>query len=244
MSNFVFILILFFFNSILLIALILSSINKKSPRRLLKFLFMPILLSLFISLAIQFQLQISEITLRQLFVNLIVILWCLKSFSSYKSIKATLLKDVLQSVRDSIYKKKFFTILFTVLKISLIQIICFSSVFSLNYLSGYSSLNYLDILGISLCILGISIEITCERQIKNARKRGDNLITTGLWNYLRHPNLVGLLLMFSGLHVLALSGVGSQWSLLGLMVTISIIYKKLIPRIEGQLLTKYPEYHK
>tara|TARA_B100000530_G_scaffold330909_1_gene274915 strand:- start:819 stop:1436 length:618 start_codon:yes stop_codon:yes gene_type:complete len=205
---------------------------------------MPILLSLFISLAIQFQLQISEITLRQLFVNLIVILWCLKSFSSYKSIKATLLKDVLQSVRDSIYKKKFFTILFTVLKISLIQIICFSSVFSLNYLSGYSSLNYLDILGISLCILGISIEITCERQIKNARKRGDNLITTGLWNYLRHPNLVGLLLMFSGLHVLALSGVGSQWSLLGLMVTISIIYKKLIPRIEGQLLTKYPEYHK
>ena len=244
MSNFVFILILFFFNSILLIALILSSINKKSPRRLLKFLFMPILLSLFISLAIQFQLQISEITLRQLFVNLIVILWCLKSFSSYKSIKATLLKDVLQSVRDSIYKKKFFTILFTVLKISLIQIICFSSVFSLNYLSGYSSLNYLDILGISLCILGISIEITCERQIKNARKRGDNLITTGLWNYLRHPNLVGLLLMFSGLHVLALSGVGSQWSLLGLMVTISIIYKKLIPHIEGQLLTKYPEYHK
>ena len=75
MSNFVFILILFFFNSILLISLILSSISKKSPRRLIKFFFMPILLSLFISLAIQFQLQISEISFRQLFVNLIVILW-------------------------------------------------------------------------------------------------------------------------------------------------------------------------
>ena len=47
--------------------------------------------------------------------------------------------------------------------------------------------------------------------------------------------------MFSGLHVLALSGVGSQWSILGLMVTILIIYKKLIPQIERQLLTKYPE---
>ena len=244
MSNFVFILILFFFNSILLITLILSSINKKSPRRLLKFLFMPILLSLFISLAIQFQLQISEVSFRQLFVNLIVILWCLKSFSSYESVKATLLKETLQSVRDSIYKKKFFNILFTVLKISFIQIICFSSVFSLNYLSGYSSLSYLDILGISLCILGICIEIASERQIKNARKKDNNLITTGLWNYLRHPNLVGLLLMFSGLHVLALSGVGSQWSILGLIATILIIHKKLIPQIEQQLLTKFPEYQK
>ena len=244
MSNFVFILMLFFFNSILLIALILSSINKKSPRRLLKFLFLPILLSLFVSLAIQFQLQVSEISQRQLFANLMVILWCLKSFSGYKSIKATLFKEILLSIRDSIYKKKFFTILFTVLKISLIQIICFSSVFSLNYLSGYSSLNYLDILGISLCILGISIEFICERQIKNAKKKGDNLITTGLWSYLRHPNLAGLLLMFSGLHVLALSGVGSQWSILGLMVIILIIYKKLIPRIERHLLTKYPEYQK
>ena len=117
MSNFVFILMLFFFNSILLIALILSSINKKSPRRLLKFLFLPILLSLFVSLAIQFQLQLSEISQRQLFANLMVILWSLKSFSGYKSIKATLFKEILLSIRDSIYKKKFFTILFTVLKI-------------------------------------------------------------------------------------------------------------------------------
>ena len=49
-------------------------------------------------------------------------------------------------------------------------------------------------------------------EIKNLRKKDNNLITTGLWSYLRHPNLVGLLLMFLGLHVLALSGVGSQWS--------------------------------
>ena len=110
MSNFVFILMLFFFNSILLIALILSSINKKSPRRLLKFLFLPILLSLFVSLAIQFQLQVSEISQRQLFANLMVILWCLKSFRGYKSIKATLFEEILLSIRDSIYKKRFFTI--------------------------------------------------------------------------------------------------------------------------------------
>ena len=244
MSNFVFISLLFFLNSMLLIALILSSINKKSPRRFLKFFFLPILLSLFVSLAIQFQLQISEISLRQLFANSIVTLWCLKSFSSYKSIKSTLLQEILQSVRDLIYKKKLLSILVIVMRISFIQILCFSSVFSLNYLSGYSSLNYLDILGISLSILGMSIEIICEKQIKNARKTDNNLITSGFWNYLQHPNLVGLLLVFSGLHILALSGVGSEWSLLGFMITIFIIHKKLIPEIEVQLLAKYPEYQK
>ena len=171
MSNFAFISLIFFLNSMLLVALILSGINKKSPRRFLKFFFLPILLNLLVSLAIQFQFQISEVSLRQLFANSIVTLWCLKSFSSYKSIKSTLLQEILQSVRDLIYKKKLLSILVIVMRISFIQIICFSSVFSLNYLSGYSSLNYLDILGISLCILGISIEFICERQIKNAKKK-------------------------------------------------------------------------
>ena len=240
MSNFAFLSLIFFLNSMLLIALILSAINKKSPRRFLKFFFLPILLSLLVSLAIQFQLQISEVSLRQLFANSILILWCLKSFNSYRSIKSILLQESLQSIRDLIYKKKLLSILIIVLRISFVQIICFSSVFSLNYLSGYSSLNYLDILGISLSILGMSIEIISERQIKNARKKDNYLITTGLWSFTRHPNIAGLILMFSGLHVLALSGVGSQWSILGLVVTILIISKKLIPKIEEKLLTKYP----
>lgn len=222
--------------------LILASINKKSPRILLKFFFLPIFLTLFLGIAIQLQFQISDISSRQLFANFILMSWCLKSFNAYKSIKSILLQEFLQSIRDLIYQKKFLIILFSVLKISFLQIICFSSVFSLNYLSGYSSLNLLDILGVALCILGISIEIVCERGIKETRRTENNFIRTGLWSYFRHPNLLGLLVLFSGLQIIALSGVGSQWSILGFIVMLLIIFKKCIPLIERHLSAKYPEY--
>ena len=242
MSNFVHLLILFSFNSITLISLILISINKKSPRVLLKFFFLPVLLTVFLGVSIQLQFEISDISLRQLFSNLIVIAWCLKSFQAYSSIKSLLLREFLESIRDLIHQKKFLTILITTIKISFIQIACFSSVLSLNYLSGYSSLNSLDILGISLCALGIAIEIICESKIKKTKQDENKLIRTGLWNYLRHPNLAGLLLFFFGLQVIALSGIGSQWSVMGFIMLLLIVLKKLIPLLERQLLAKYPEY--
>ena len=159
MSNFAYLLILFSFNSITLIGLILISINKKSPRVLLKFLFFPVLLTLFLGVFIQLQFEISDISLRQLLSNLIVIAWCLKSFNAYSSIKSLLLQEFLESIRDLIHQKKILIILITTIKISFIQIACFSSVLSLNYLSGYSSLNFLDILRISHPISLRSIDL-------------------------------------------------------------------------------------
>jgi len=242
MSNFAYLLVLFSFNSITLISLILISINKKSPRVLLKFLFFPILLTLILGAFIQLQFEISDISLRQLFSNLIVIAWCLKSFNAYNSIKSLLLQEFLESIRDLIHQKKFLIILINTIKISFIQIACFSSVLSLNYLSGYSSLNFLDILGISFCALGIAIEFICERKIKKTKQDENKFIRTGLWSYLRHPNLAGLLLFFFGLQLIALNGIGSQWSVMGFVMLLLIVLKKLIPLLERQLLAKYPEY--
>ena len=242
MSNFAYLFVLFSFNSITLISLILISINKKSPRVLLKYLFFPALLTLILGAFIQLQFEISDISLRQLFSNLIVIAWCLKSFNAYNSIKSLLLQEFLESIRDLIHQKKFLIILINTIKISFIQIACFSSVLSLNYLSGYSSLNFLDILGISFCALGIAIELICEIKIKKTKQDENKLIRTGLWSYLRHPNLAGLLLFFFGLQLIALNGIGSQWSVMGFVILLLIVLKKLIPLLERQLLAKYPEY--
>ena len=68
------------------------------------------------------------------------------------------------------------------------------------------------------------------------------MIRTGLWSYLRHPNLAGLLLFFFGLQLIALNGIGSQWSVMGFVMLLLIVLKKLIPLLERQLLAKYPEY--
>ena len=241
MSNFEYLLILFSFNSIILISLIVISIDKKSPRILLKFFFLPILLTLFLGMLLQLQSEISDMSLRQVFANLIVTICCLRSFNTYSSIKSFLLQEFLLSIRDLIHRKKFLVILIAVLRISFIQIFCFSSALSLNYLSGYSALNFIDILGISICFFGIYIEVICERKIKETKHNENKFIKTGPWSYIRHPNLAGLMLLFFGLQLIALSGVGSQWSVFGFIMTL-LIFKELIPLIERQLLAKYPDY--
>ena len=134
MSNFEFLLILLFCNSIILIGLVLRSIKKKSPRIILKFFFLPVIVSCLFGLFIQEVFQVSEISNRQLMANFLLVIWCLKSFYSYKSIKSLLLEDFLAFIRNKISDKKYLALLTKVVKVSSIQIICFSSVFSLNYL--------------------------------------------------------------------------------------------------------------
>ncbi len=242
MSNFEFLLILYSFSSVLLLAIIFRSIMKKSPRFFLKYFFLPILLCIPLSLVLQSVLEISDISKRQLIANIIVCLWCLKSFASYRSLKVVLLEEFLDKVRESISDKEYFRIIYSVLKLSFIQFLCFSSLISLNYLSGYSSLSVLDILGITICIVGIVSELLSEKELKLYSKNKINFVRTGLWSITRHPNVIGIFFFFLGIQILALSAVGSQWSLFGLLLLSYIVWKILIPSLEKKLILKYPDY--
>ena len=242
MSNFEFLIIIYGFNSSLLFTIILRSIKKKSPRILLVYLFLPILLSIPLSLLLQDVLEISDISYRQLIANILVSAWCLKSFVSYKSLKVTLMANFLDDIRESISDKNYSKIIYSVFKLSLFQSLCFSSLFSLNYLSGYSSLNFLDLLGLTICIIGSCFEFISEREIKLFSNNRSKIIKTGLWSYTRHPNLVGIYLFFLGIQILALSAVGSHWSLVGLFLVTYLIFKTLIPSTEKKLILKYQDY--
>ena len=242
MSNFEFSLILYLFNCTLLLALIFRSIKKKSPRVFLKFFFLPILLCIPLSLVLQNVLDISDISDRQLIANVIVSLWCFKSFTSYKSLKVTLLEEFLDQVRKSISNKEYFRIVYSVTKLSFFQFLCFSSITCLNYLSGYSALSGLDIFGIAICSLGIAIELWCKKELKLYSNDQLSLIRTGPWSITRHPNLLGIVLFFIGIEILALGAVGSQWSLFGLFLLSYIVVKVLIPSTEKKLTLKYSDY--
>ncbi len=241
MSNFEFLLILLFLNSIVLIGLVSISIKKKSPRILIKFFFLPVLATCLFGMVVQAVFQVSEISNRQLAANIFLILWCLKSFSSYKSIKSQLLEDFLTLVRRLISDKKYFILLIYIVRLSSFQIICFCSVFSLNYLSGFSLLSFFDNIGVILCLIGFCIEYIGNKQIEERNKRAGFFIE-GSRTYVLHPNITGIILFLTGLQILAFGGVGSEWSFIGLLIAISIIYKILIPKIEGNLLKKYPDY--
>ena len=242
MSNFEFSLILYSFICVSLLAMIFRSIKKKSPRFFLKFFFLPILLCIPLSLVLQNVLDISNVSSRQLIANIFISLWCLKSFVSYKSLKIALLGEFLDQVRESISNKEFFRIVYSVIKLSFFQFLCFSSLICLNYLSGYSSLSGLDIFGITICSLGIAIELWCEKELKLYSNDQLNLIRTGPWSITRHPNLIGIILFFLGIQILALGAVGSQWSLFGLFLLSYIVVNVLIPSIEKKLTLKYSDY--
>ena len=199
MSNFEFLLILLFFNSIVLIGLVSRSIKRKSPRILLKFFFLPVFASCLLSIFIQAAFQVSEISNRQIIANFFLVIWCLKSFFSYKSIKSLLLEDFLAFIRHQISDKNYLALLTNIVKISSIQIICFSSVFSLNYLSGFSQFGFLDIIGIILCLIGLFIELLSDKEIKSTER--DKFLTKGLRSYVLHPNITGIIFFLSLIHI-------------------------------------------
>jgi len=241
MSNFEFLLILLFFNSTILIGLVSICIKKKSPRLLVKFLFLPVLSSCLFGIFVQAVFQVSEISNRQLAANIFLILWCLKSFSSHKSIKSLLLEDFLALVRRQISDKKYFVLLINIIRLSSLQIICFSSVFSLNYLSGFSLLSFFDNIGITLCLIGFLVEYIGNEQIKERTKK-TSFFVKGSKSYVLHPNITGIIFFLIGLQILAFGGVGSEWTFIGLSIATFIIYKILIPKIESKLRKKYPDF--
>lgn len=61
-------------------------------------------------------------------------------------------------------------------------------------------------IGLSLWIVGFTLEIISDRQKSKFRKNPDNaekFITTGLWAYSRHPNYFGEILLWLGIAIIA-----------------------------------------
>ena len=80
----------------------------------------------------------------------------------------------------------------------------------------------------------------CIRDSKKSQK--NRLIDGGLWSFVKHPNLFGIWLFFLGIQVLAFGAVGSEWSLIGLMLVSIIIFKYVFFEYENKLASKYQNY--
>lgn len=242
MSNIEFLTILYFINTLVLIGLISRSIIKKSPRFFLKFFFISILACTLIGSALKGFMDISEFSNRQILANTMLFIWCIKSISSYRSIKVILLSNFLEALRGEIASKNIFRIFRLILKISLFQFICFSSFISTNYLSGASHLNYLDLLGLVICLLGITLELISEKQLRSLSFKKTRVISTGPWAVSRHPNLIGIFMFFLGMQIIAFSAISSLWSIFGFLLITFILFQNILPKIEKNLLSKFTEY--
>ena len=131
-------------------------------------------------------------------------------------------------------------------------LLCFMSCFmiilmptvSLNFLPGNVDLGYLDALAAAIFLLGVGYEIKALNELKKLSLTiNEKLHRKGLWFLSRHPDLLGQLVSWWGLYLLALGAYGGEWSIFGPLVTTFLYFKFFLIDLEIKLTRKYNEYN-
>ncbi|MBV06433.1 MAG: hypothetical protein CMD53_03735 [Gammaproteobacteria bacterium] len=247
MSIFEFFVAIIFLNYISLILLIIISIREKSPRLFLKYFFGSVIVITWSAMIIQQTAEVSYISNRQILCNLLISIWGIKAIYLNKYLKIALFSGFLEEVKDNILDKNYLNILFSAFKLSLIQILCFSSIISLNFISASSGLTLLDAFALIVCVLGLTIELkslsSLQSHLKKAFPAKASLLKEGLWKFSRHPHYLGQLLFFLGLFFFGLGTVNGLAGLVALIAVCYLFHVIIIPENEKKMSNKFDNYH-
>ncbi len=116
-----------------------------------------------------------------------------------------------------------------------------SAVFSRN------SLNWLDLLGITLWIIGFTFEALGDAQLAHFKSQASNrgkVMSSGLWRYTRHPNYFGECVLWWGYFCFALaSGWQQGWTVISvILMTFLLLKVSGVALLEADLLERRPGY--
>ena len=234
MSLFQFSLSLFICNFLCIFILLLIGVYRKSPKIFLKYFFLSIMLCAWLGLIFQQITDIAYLSTRQILGNVIVSIWVMTSFYLHKNLKLNLLSGYLRKFKDAVVNKQPKTIIFLALYVSLLQMICFSPLVSLNFLSGPSYLDFKDLLSILICVIGILMYLQSTRELKLIK----NPSKDKLLEHLMHPDYLGNLIFLIGLFLLSSGATGGAWSIIGLVIILLIMDKVIIPENNRRILEK------
>ena len=239
MTLFYFFLILFFFNFLCNFLLLFLSVNKKSSRFFLKYFFLSILLVAWLALMLQQINEIAYISTRQILGNLVLSIWICISLYLNKNLKLALLTDFLNKIKNAILNKEPKRIILMVFYISLLQIICFSPVVSLNFLSGPSPLYWIDFISLTICVFGIASYLKAFVQ----KELGQVPIEKGFLGQAMHPEYFGNLIFILGFYLLSTGATGGVWSLIGPLTILLLMYRVIMPENERRAISKSSTYN-
>jgi steroid 5-alpha reductase family enzyme len=112
-----------------------------------------------------------------------------------------------------------------------------------------NTLDYIDMIGIAVWLLGFILEAVSDGQLSMFTKRfgEDKILKTGLWKYSRHPNYFGESLQWWGIFLLAISvNFGYLAVVSPIIITIMVALVSGIPVVEKQYRdnSEYQEYKK
>lgn len=106
-------------------------------------------------------------------------------------------------------------------------------------------LGWLDAIGVTLWLVGFSVETVADGQLQRFRNRPDSagkVLDTGLWRYSRHPNYFGECLLWWGFYLIALSA-GAWWSVPGpLLMTLFLLRVSGVTLLESDIAERRPAY--
>jgi steroid 5-alpha reductase family enzyme len=107
------------------------------------------------------------------------------------------------------------------------------------------SINFFIIIGLLIWILGFVFETISDYQllkfVKNRENKG-KLLTSGLWQYSRHPNYFGEIIQWWGIWLMSLNFLTSYLTIIGpLTITILILKISGIPLLEEKM-SKHPDW--
>ena len=229
-------------NIVLVFIIIYTSAQLKKLKILL--VAMPLLLSItaWSGMLLQSIFEIADFADRQILANILLTLWAFK-FSAYnKNLKIQILKYLLNKdfhiIGSGVFEQTG-----TLLRFISCFMITLMPVISLNFLSGNSDLGFLDAFASLVFVLGVGYEIKALNELKKLSLTiNEKLHRKGLWFLSRHPDLLGQLVSWWGLYLLALGSYGGEWSIFGPLVTTFLYFKFFLIDLEIKLTRKYNEY--
>lgn len=116
----------------------------------------------------------------------------------------------------------------------------------LPVLKSTSPWSWLDTIGVTCFLIGLSFETIADSQM--ARFRADPLqhgkvMSAGLWRYSRHPNYFGECVLWWGFYGLAMGAGAPAWILVSpLLMTFLLMKVSGVPMLEQDLIPRRPAY--
>ncbi len=112
-------------------------------------------------------------------------------------------------------------------------------------MSASSPLGWLDLLGVTLWLIGMFFEVVGDFQLASFKANPANrgkVLDTGLWRYTRHPNYFGEFTLWWGYFLLAAAG-GGWWTVLSpALMSLLLLKVSGVALLERDISTRRPDY--